>query len=220
MPAEKRPPVERAAAAPHAGRAGRLPLSERRKAETRLEIAREAVRLFAAHGVAGTSGEDIAAAAGISVRTLWRYFPTKESCILPLLTTGIDATARALRATPAERGVTRLVEELQRTEDDRLADLSTMLEMVRLSRTEPGLRAVWLQAHDNAEPVFAAALAERAGLPADDLSTTVQAAMINVALRLAVEHHARRTVPADVSRADLLETVRTALRTVAAGLPD
>jgi AcrR family transcriptional regulator len=217
VPAEKRPPVERAAVAAHAGR---LPLSERRKAETRLEIAREAVRLFAAHGVAGTSAEDIAAAVGISVRTLWRYFPTKESCILPLLTTGIDATARALRATPAGRGVAGLVEELVRSEDDRLTDLSTMLEMVRLSRTEPGLRAVWLQAHDNAEPVFAAVLAERAGLPADDLSTTVQAAMINVALRLAVEHHARGTVPADVSKIDLLATVRTVLRTVAAGFPD
>lgn len=217
MPAEKRPPVERAA---HAGRLGRLPLSERRKAETRLEIAREAVRLFAAHGVAGTSAENIAAAVGISVRTLWRYFPTKESCILPLLTTGIDAIARALRAAPAGRGMIGLVEDLERSEDDRLADLSTLLEMVRLSRTEPGLRAVWLQAHDNAEPVFAAALAERAGLPEDDLSATVQAAMINVALRLAVEHHARRIVPADISKIDLLETVRTVLRTVAAGFPD
>jgi AcrR family transcriptional regulator len=217
VPAEKRPPVE---GAPHAGRLGRVPLSERRKAETRLEIAREAVRLFAAHGVAGTSADDIAAAVGISVRTLWRYFPTKESCILPLMTTGIDATARALRASPAGRGITGLVEELERSEDDRLPDLPTLLDMVRLSRTEPGLRAVWLQAHDNAEPVFAAALAQRAGLPEDDLSTMVQAAMINVALRLAVEHHARRTDPADVSRIDLLETVRTVLRTVAAGFPD
>lgn len=216
MPAEKRSPAEVA----HAGRVGRLPLSERRKAETRLEIAREAVRLFAAHGVAGTSADDIAAAAGVSVRTLWRYFPTKESCILPLLTIGIDATARALRALPAERGMTGLFEELERGKDDRLPDLSTLLDMVRLTRTEPGLRAVWLQAHDNAEPVFAAVLAERAGLAEDDLSTMVQAAMINVALRLAVEHHARRADPADVSKIDLLETVRTVLRTVSAGFPD
>jgi hypothetical protein len=65
---------------------------------------------------------------------------------------------------------------------------------VRLTRTEPGLRAVWLQTYDEAEPVFARALAERAGLPADDLRARIQAAMFDAVLRAAVEHHAWRTV--------------------------
>lgn len=41
---------------------GRPPLTERRRAETRMEIADEAVRLFVERGVAGTTAEDIAAA--------------------------------------------------------------------------------------------------------------------------------------------------------------
>ena len=68
------------------GRTGRPPLTERRKTETRLEVARAAVGLFLAKGVADTSAEEIAEAAGISSRTLWRYFPTKDSCVTPLLT--------------------------------------------------------------------------------------------------------------------------------------
>lgn len=219
MPIENTPTADRAAAAP-AGRAGRPPLSERRKAETRLEIAREAVRLFTTRGVAATSAEDIAAAAGISVRTLWRYFPTKESCVLPLLTTGIDFTADALRAWPAGSGVAGLIEELERSRDVRLGDSPTLLKMVRMSRTEPGLRAVWLQAHHDAELAFAAALAERAGVPDDNLSTMVQAAMINGALRVAMEHHAFHADPTDTPEIGIVKTLHSALRTVTGALPD
>jgi AcrR family transcriptional regulator len=202
------------------GRLGRPPLTERRKAATRLEIAREAVRLFTTKGVAATTAEEIANAAGISVRTLWRYFPTKESCVLPLLTTGIETTARALRAWPPGSGVAELVAELRRRGAETLPDLPSVLALVRLTRAEPALRAVWLRAHDDAEPVFAAALAERAGLAGDDLRIRTQAAMINSALRAAVEHHAQADPAGGRGSADrLIEAVRTALLTAAQGLP-
>jgi AcrR family transcriptional regulator len=194
-------------------RTGRPPLTERRKAATRLEIAREAVRLFTAGGVAATSAEDIAAAAGISVRTLWRYFPTKERCVLPLLTTGIENTARVLRAWAPGAGVAELVDDI----DQMPGDMPPVLALVRLTRTEPALRAVWLQAHDDAEPVFAAALAERAGVPHDDLATRIQAALINVALRVAVEHYAWHAEQPESQ--GLKDAVRTALEAAAQGLP-
>lgn len=193
-------------------RPGRPPLTERRKEATRVDIARAAVDLFTTRGVAATSADDIAAAAGISVRTLWRYFPTKESCVRPLLTAGIELTARALRDWPRGTALATVLEDLEASAGDLVADLPTLLALVRLTRTEPGLRAVWLRAHDDAEPVFASALAERSGT--DDLHTRLHAAMINAALRVAVEHHA------DDPRADrdrVIATVRTALRTAAAG---
>ncbi|GAA4733072.1 TetR/AcrR family transcriptional regulator [Phytohabitans rumicis] len=186
---------------------GRPPLTERRKAATRLEIARAAVRLFTAKGAAATSAEEIAEAAGISVRTLWRYFPTKEGTVLPLLAAGIESFAHALRTWPAGAGVAELLDAV-----DPGDTAPTMLALVRLIRTEPGLRAVWLQAHHDAEPVFAEALARRAGLAEPDLPTTVRAAMINTALRIAVEQHAFQ------EGADAVETVRTALLTAERGL--
>lgn len=193
---------------------GRPPLTERRRAATRREIAREAVRLFTGSGVAGTSAEDIAAAAGISIRTLWRYFPSKESCVLPLLTGGIELTARHLRAWRPNQTASDLLDAMLADADELSADRDALLDLVRLTGTEPGLRAVWLDAHRQAEPVFAEALAQRAGLPAPDLDTTVQAAMINAALRTAVEHYA--THGQDKS-GDLEAMVSQALLTAARG---
>ncbi|MET8857307.1 TetR family transcriptional regulator, partial [Streptomyces sp. NPDC004579] len=94
--------------------------------------------------------------------------------------------------------------------------------LLRLTRTEPGLRAVWLQAHDEAEPVFARALADRAGLDAVDLRSQIQAAMLNAALRAAVEHYAWRTDEPDPdpakARSELAAIIRSALIFTANGI--
>jgi hypothetical protein len=90
-----------------------------------------------------------------------------------------------------------------------------MLALIRLTRTEPGLRAVWLQSHDDAEPLLVAALARRTGLGEDDLRVRVRAAMINGALRVAVEQYASGT---EVDQKALLEATRKALRIAGEGL--
>jgi AcrR family transcriptional regulator len=193
-------------------------LTERRKAATRLEIAREAVRLFTANGVAGTSAEEIAAAAGISSRTLWRYFPSKESCVLPLLTGGLELATRCLRSWRPDQDVADLLDAMRRVAGEAVDDSAALLNLVRLTGSEPGLRAVWLEAHREAEPVFAAVLAERAGLPGPDLDIKVQAALLNVALRTGVEHCAAHTDPSAAEQPGLLEAaVGQALRAAARG---
>jgi AcrR family transcriptional regulator len=203
------------------GRTGRPPLTERRKAETRLDIARAAVHLFTTKGVGATTAEEIAAAGGVSLRTLWRYFPAKESCVLPLLAAGVQNIAHSLRTWPPGNGIAELLDDIEARAGDLATDLPSLMALVRLTRAEPALRAVWLQAHDDAEPVFAAALNERAGASGDSLQIHVQAAMINSALRAAVEHYAWRANPANLpdTNAGLLQVVRTALHTAAQGLP-
>ncbi|KPC76179.1 TetR/AcrR family transcriptional regulator [Streptomyces coelicoflavus] len=202
------------------GRTGRPPLTDERKAAVRLEIARAAVDLFVAQGVAATTGEQIGRAVGVSARTVWRYFPTKESCVRPLFSTGIDAVAAALRQWRPGRPLQEAFDDVWIADEEPAGpDVGALL---RLTRTEPGLRAVWLQAHDEAEPAFARALAERAGLPDDDVRPAVWAAMLNAALRAAVEQHAHRPVepgsgPA-APRAGLAAALRTAAGLVAAGL--
>ena len=202
---------------------GRPPLTERRKAATRLEIAQEAVRLFEANGVAATSAEEIAQAVGISQRTLWRYFPSKEQFVEPLLVSGIELMAQRLRewrpGTPVHVG-----------RDDADADaaptvaitatpeaVTALRGLVRLTREEDGLRAVWLQVHHQAEAVFADAVAERTGRSPQDLAPRVQAAMINSALRVAVEDWAWNGT--DAGPAALVEVTERAMRVAAAGLP-
>jgi AcrR family transcriptional regulator len=55
---------------------------ERRRIRTMREIQTEALRLFGARGYDNTTIEQIAAAADISPRTFFRYFPTKEDVVL------------------------------------------------------------------------------------------------------------------------------------------
>ncbi|GAA4734418.1 hypothetical protein Prum_012700 [Phytohabitans rumicis] len=203
---------------------GRPPLTERHKAEIRREIARQAVRLFTAKGVAATSAEEIAAAVGISVRSLWRHFPNKERCVLPLLTEPLAVTAKALRDWRRGDDVAAFYEAMEQGTADAIAademgaDIPAILDLVRLTRTEPGLRLVWLHSQDDSEPIIADALARRAGLPAPDLTIRVHAATINGALRAAMEHYAFTTDPADSDPVALRDTVRNALVIAARGL--
>ncbi|MDQ1042696.1 hypothetical protein [Streptomyces sp. V4I2] len=68
--------------------------------------------------------------------------------------------------------------------------LETLRRLVRLSRDEPGLRAVWLEAHFDAEGILAGLIAEGTDRSADDLAVRLEAGMMNTALRVAAEHWA------------------------------
>jgi AcrR family transcriptional regulator len=199
------------------GRTGRPPLTEERKAEIRLEIARAAVDLFVTQGVTATTGEQIGQAVGVSARTVWRYFPSKESCVRPLFSEGIDVIAACLRdwlpGQPLEQLFDRtLARELCVVGGPDRAHVGAL---VRLTRTEPGLRAVWLQTYHEAEPAFARALAERAGLSPGDLRPTIHAAMFNAALRAAVEHYSWHTADVSADRTTAEDRTTAAGRTTA-----
>lgn len=193
-------------------------MTERRKDIIRLQIATVALELFKAQGVAATSVEQIAGELGISARTLWRYSPSKEGCIQPLLTHGITVVIDKLRAWPRDQP---LFDQLLHESDLSERMPESTLDLARLTRTEPALRSVWLQSYLDAESAFAEVIAERTGLAVDALETKVQAGMLNVALRLAVEHHAWRTENAGddpTQLGSLTKTTQLALRTAINGL--
>jgi len=54
---------------------------EHKKTELRQRIIQDAMTLFRQHGFAETSMESIAATAGITKRTLYKYFPVKEAIV-------------------------------------------------------------------------------------------------------------------------------------------
>ncbi|MGW4249510.1 TetR family transcriptional regulator, partial [Nocardia sp. NPDC004722] len=82
-------------------RTGRPTLTEARRAATRRAVALAAARLFIENGYTATTVEDIAAAAGMGLRTFYRYFAGKEDVLAPLLTIGSQAWADELSAWPA-----------------------------------------------------------------------------------------------------------------------
>lgn len=72
-------------------------LRERKRQQTHTAISDAALRLFLADGFDRVSVVDIAAAAGVSKRTLFKYFPSKEDLVLHRFADHVDEAARAVR---------------------------------------------------------------------------------------------------------------------------
>lgn len=56
-------------------------LRDKHKSQTRRALRDAALKLFASHGYDATTIEEIAERAGVSTRTFFRYFPTKEDVL-------------------------------------------------------------------------------------------------------------------------------------------
>ena len=78
--------------APAAERSGRPAVT------TNAELERVALDLFVRHGFAATTVDDIAAAAGISRRTFFRYYDSKKDVVWGDFDNGLREMASALRA--------------------------------------------------------------------------------------------------------------------------
>jgi AcrR family transcriptional regulator len=99
------------------------PARGRDGAATRARIEAEALKLFAARGIDGTSVRDIALAAGVAEGALYRHFPSKELLARSLFLEGYAAlaadVAAILAATPGfEARIGALVERFFRLYDD------------------------------------------------------------------------------------------------------
>ncbi|MFF7487392.1 TetR/AcrR family transcriptional regulator [Streptomyces luteogriseus] len=155
-------------------------LTERRKTETRMEIARAAAGLFVRHGLRATRAEDIAQAAGIAPRTFYRYFATKEEAVAPLYAAGAQRWVEAVRAAPADAGVLHALEQgVRHTLTPGVGVSASSWEWVRallcLAESTPSLRRVWAEVCQASERLLGEVLAQRvtrAGA-AEDLGVSV-----------------------------------------------
>nr|WSZ95752.1 TetR/AcrR family transcriptional regulator [Streptomyces sp. NBC_00857] len=168
-------------------------MSEQRRLRLRLEISREAARLFWEQGVATTSGDQIAEAVGLSTRTIWRHFRSKESCAEPIVMQGVVTLMSVLRSWPRQSSFEdHLATELARLRHETppvdLADEMLAMKMIRLADTEPALRTAWLMACDQTEQQLCVIIGDRLERPADDLEVRMHAAAAAAAVRVLEEH--------------------------------
>ncbi|WP_181793493.1 TetR family transcriptional regulator [Streptomyces sp. WELS2] len=83
----------------------RVGLRELSRRAVRQEITEAATALFVERGFEATTVDDIAAAVGMSQRSVFRYFATKEEIVLGHFGLVVDDMLTALRARPADEPV-------------------------------------------------------------------------------------------------------------------
>ena len=173
-------------------------ISEKQE-QARLDVSRHACKLFWERGVSGTSGDDIAAACGLSTRTIWRYFRSKESCVEPLLARSTEQFIAVLQRWPHELSLAEHLAVNSYSHPFSPQDIEDEISAMRIATmtsSEPALRTAYLMVHDQMERGFIPVIADRLGLPETDLTVRLSAAAVTGAFRVVDE---------DVSRAVIVD---------------
>jgi AcrR family transcriptional regulator len=187
-------------------------LRERKKAQTRAAIQRQALRLFRKQGYDNTTVQQIAAAAEVSESTFFRYFPTKEAVVL-WDDLDLEIVSR-IRAQPASAGpVGALRAALRETFGGLPASGQRELrQRVELMLSVPPLRATLIDELAGPMRVLSELVAERTGRAAGDAGVrAVAGAVIGVGLS------AMFAAQAD-PQADLVELLDEAMAKLEGGL--
>ena len=163
------------------------------KLATEIALRRATVQLMSERGYDATSTDDIARAAGVSPRTFFNYFPSKESALLLPEHVLPDLVRDALRRRPAGEDA---VVSLAATAMDTATAISTfaslgamgslMVATLRLMFSERPVRQIFLERRATLEDVVWGALRER-GVAAEDLGARAAVTAVVALTYLALE---------------------------------
>jgi AcrR family transcriptional regulator len=149
-------------------------LSERRRRLLRDELGRVAIRLFVEHGFDSVTVDDIAAAAGSSPRTFFRYFATKDEVVLDYERRLQERLLVALRSRPLEEGpVEALRKAYIETSHVEPGERGRVLQLGRVLESAPALRARVTGERIAEDMALAEHLAGRMGMRPDDARVRV-----------------------------------------------
>ncbi|MFI0188673.1 TetR/AcrR family transcriptional regulator [Streptomyces sp. NPDC017082] len=198
---------------------GEMGLRERKKQRMYQDVSDTAVRLFLERGFDAVSVAEVAAAAGISKPTLFRYFPAKEDLVLHRIADHESEAARvaAGAADPVDALRRHFLAGLDRRDPvTGLNDHPDVLAFHRLLYGTPSLVARAYAHQERSE----AALAEALG---GGLDARLAAGQITAVQRvLAVENWRRIAAGEPLERVapDAVRAAERAFGRLAAGLPD
>ncbi|WP_281898664.1 TetR/AcrR family transcriptional regulator [Phytohabitans aurantiacus] len=186
------------------------PLREQTRSVVRSLLARTAIDLFATKGYDNTTLEEVAAAAGISRRTLFNYFGSKEDLALSGLAEQGDLIAARLAERPADedawtalRAAFQVLEEIDMTPEARL-------EFITLLFGNDSLRAGHAEKQARWQNLLAPLIEPR--LP-DSEHRTLQARAIAAAAITCLQVANEEWVRLD-GQADMLDLYDTAVQAI------
>ncbi|WP_432135255.1 MULTISPECIES: TetR/AcrR family transcriptional regulator [unclassified Streptomyces] len=156
-------------------------LRERTRQAVRREITEAANALFIERGYEATTIDDIAAAVGMSKRSVFRYFPTKEDLVIGKVDYLADEMLQGLRARPAGEPVwesLRALFDLLVPHVDDLDKDSVAAPIQRVIFSTPNLLGSYLEKQQQMQEVVVDELSRRAaeaGTPCPAADPTLRA---------------------------------------------
>jgi AcrR family transcriptional regulator len=174
-------------------------LRERNKARARAEIADAALSLFCERGFGAVTVDEIVSAAGVSRRTFFRYFETKEDALLadyPELETRLSDALASARPDDALDAVRTGLHEMADWYVQRSDAVLARSQLIR--DTSLNLAARNLEFLTKWEPSVARTIANQIGADEGDLLARTSAAMIIGAFRAALTQWVRSSCTPDL----------------------
>jgi AcrR family transcriptional regulator len=189
--------ARRAQEAWHRARHPEEGLRERKRRLTRQLISDAATTMFATRGFDNVKVSEVADRVGVSEKTIYNYFPTKESLVLDYADESVDRMATALRERGPDESLTAAVVRAIREDMERFDQApDALIEFIPLFLgmidSTPALRAAWLELHDRLANVARDELAAQAGIdPRDPEPIAAGRALAGLA-EVALESRVRR----------------------------
>jgi len=139
-----------------------MSLRERKKDRTRQALSDAALELFARRGYDATTVEEIAEAAGVSRRTFFRYFGSKEAVIFPERERRLESLRALLARSPSEEPALEAVRRgLLMLARDYTSSRERVMLQQRIVEGSPALLAYDFELDKRWEAVIAEALGGR-----------------------------------------------------------
>jgi AcrR family transcriptional regulator len=148
-----------------------------------------ALDLFAVRPMPQVTVGEIAAAAGISVRTLYRYFPTKEHVFACMPRRGAEDVAAHLEVQPPDRPPFEALRDAVRLASEEI-DREELHRWMRALATSGAIDRLARMALVTSTDVLVDALGRRMGLPPEDLLVEMAGSMTAGALTVGAKHWA------------------------------
>jgi AcrR family transcriptional regulator len=165
-----------------------VPIRERTRRLAQTELTSVAQDLFVAQGYDGTTVDQIAAAAGMSKRTFFRYFPSKDDLVIGKYDLFADRMAEALDERPSDEPVWESLRRLfdmtldYVDDDHQRARNEAMDEIVR---STPQLHARYLEKMQRVQQLLISRVAARLGGHDNDTADPRPAAIVGAAFACA-----------------------------------
>ena len=191
-------------------------LRDRKKQQTRAALIEAALRLVDERGLDNVTVEDISAAADVSPRTFFNYFPTKDEALIGDHTTDDELMrSRFLSADPALSVIEALLFAAEPVVGAIEQDREIWRRRIRVMTNNPQLVAGMMTRSAHSERELIVAIASRAGLEPDSGWPLLAAFVTGAAFRSALLTWAKTDSPRTFA-----DHVNDAFGALAAGLPD